>query len=158
MFLSDYNPKLVLLSETFWKPSFSPSFRNYHTVRRDRLIREGGGVAILVHKSMPFSSLSTPSTDKLETVGITAHFKHGPTAIISAYCPHGDAEDIDIKNLFDSATASCIIGGDFNGHHRLWKTGARPNKAGKALAAILEDRPDIQLLTPEANSFSIKLK
>ena len=148
-FLKEKNPHLVLLSETFWKPSFSPSFKSYSIVRKDRLETGGGGVAILIHKSIPFSQLATPSTDTLESIGINISSSPGPIDIISAYCPHGDANEEDISRLFDSTRHDCFIGGDFNGHHRLWKRGARTNTTGKSIAAALIERPDLLLLTPK---------
>lgn len=77
------------------------------------------------------------------------HSSANPLDVISAYCPHGDANEEEVSSLFNSTQHDCFIGGDFNGHHRLWKRGTRSNAAGKAIVAALVDRPDLFLLTPK---------
>ena len=149
-FLEENNPTIVILSETCWKPTFTPSFKSYNIVRRDRPVRDGGGVAILLHTSLTYSNLATPSSDTLESVGVTINkVGGGRVDFISVYIPHGDAREEEVADLFDTARNECFIGGDFNGHHRLWESRARSNVAGKAIMSTLIERPDIRLLTPK---------
>jgi len=148
-YLHNFNPMIVLLSETFWKENKAPSFKCYSTVRNDRTERAGGGVAILVHKSVYFSNIILPTTPTIETIGISIASKNGPIDIVSAYCPLGNCSDEELNSIFESLQNDFIVGGDFNGHHELWeKDCSHTNRSGNAIATALSDLPDIALLTP----------
>ena len=72
----------------------------------------------------------------------------------SSYKPHPRQIDRipafpERKSLCYSTRHDCFFGGDFNGHHRLWKRGARTNTAGKSVVAALIERPDLLPLTPK---------
>jgi hypothetical protein len=47
-FLSLVNPEIVLLSETHWSSGVAPKFKTHHILKKDRLNRMGGGVALLI--------------------------------------------------------------------------------------------------------------
>lgn len=52
--LSSVSPSVVLSSETH---SFNIKFKNYIVIKKDRQDRQGGGVAILMKKSLQFPFL-----------------------------------------------------------------------------------------------------
>ena len=89
-FLTTHNPSIMLLSETHWDSNIKPSFSAYSIVRKDRIGRPGGGVAILAHKSLIINSLNVPSTKNLEAVGITIVSDGQRIDVVSAYSPHGN--------------------------------------------------------------------
>ena len=147
--LSVYNPSVVCLCETHWKPHLSPSFKSYNILRRDRITRGGGGVALLIHKSLRFSQTDFPSTENLETIGATISTQSGLVDVVSTYCPHGDCSEEELNDLIGSLKDDFILAGDFNAHHPLWERHSRPNRCGRAIADALSDEPNLSLITPK---------
>jgi len=149
-FLSTEKPHIVLLSETHWYPWMKKfSFNCYKVARSDRRQGKGGGVAILIHDSISYATLSLPPFVSMETVGVTIMSDVGPIDVISVYCPRVDFSQLQVCELFDAPKNEFVIGGDFNAHHRLWEDCARPNRGGSALATSLTELPDVTLLTPK---------
>ena len=148
-FLATHNPSVVLLSETHWDTNIKPRFSAYTIVRKDRVGRPGGGVAILAHNSLIINNLTVPSTNNLEAVGITIISGGEHIDVISAYSPHGNCTKQEVSALFECSSNNKIIGGDFNGHHALWKSNCRTNASGRAIVDTLLDLPDNILITPK---------
>ncbi len=63
-------PLIVLLSETYWKKSFSVKFKQYNTVCKNRESSPGGGVAILIPESS-VHPLVLPALQTMEAVAVT---------------------------------------------------------------------------------------
>lgn len=57
-FLTDNNIDICLLSETWLKCGEKLTHRNYYCVRNDRKGSTGGGVAILIKKSLKFKEFT----------------------------------------------------------------------------------------------------
>ena len=121
-FLSTEKPHIVLLSETHWYSWMKKfSFSCYKIARSDRRQRKGGVVAILIHDSIFYVTLSLSPFTSMETVGVTIMSDVGPIDVISVYCPRGDFFQLQVCELFDAPKNEFFIGGDFNAHHRLWE-------------------------------------
>lgn len=119
-FLSYYNPSVVLLCETHWNDSFNVRFNAYNVIKKNRPNQNGGGVAILAHKSLQFSSISLPHFSSLETVGISISFSDSLIIdFVSVYAPRGDSSEEEINRLLNRPNMF-FVGGDFNAHHNLW--------------------------------------
>lgn len=100
-FLSSSNPAVVILCETYWRSSFNVSFQSYNIFKKDRVDRQGGGVAILVHKSLQCSVLTVQSLINCEAIGVTvATSNYGQVDFISVYAPHGDFSLEEIGSFF----------------------------------------------------------
>ena len=72
--LSGYNIDIAVISETHLKKKHLDStcrIAGYNLIRRDRLIRKAGGVAICVRNEFPVSELTIPGdTRELERRGL----------------------------------------------------------------------------------------
>nr|CAH0106516.1 unnamed protein product [Daphnia galeata] len=114
--------------------------------------RPGGGVAILIHKSLQFSPLSLPHLETIEVVGVSIALRNNSNKLIdilSVYIPNGNSCSEEELTSLTTGRNNFIIGGDFNGHHGRWETSCNlPNQSGRALANILENTTNIELATP----------
>ncbi len=146
-YLSSTSPEAVCISESYWSDSFNVRFRYYHVLKKNRPNRKGGGVALLIHKSIQFSPLMCISTDTVEAIGATVFSAAGSFDLFSVYIPKGDCIEDDLK-VFCVRPNNYIIVGDFNAHHHLWESSCTINKAGKAVADTLQNQPDACLVTP----------
>ena len=70
-FLSSTSPEIVFFSESHWSSSFNVRFRSYHILKKDRAQRMGGGVALLIHKSVQFLPLKCYSSNTVEAICAT---------------------------------------------------------------------------------------
>ncbi|KZS04177.1 Uncharacterized protein APZ42_032923 [Daphnia magna] len=148
-FLSLVNPEVALLSETHWNSGFAPKFKHHHILKKDRLNRLEGGVAILIHKTLYFTPIHLPTRDTVKAIGASIICTNKKKIdFISTYVPKGDCETEDIAVLLDRAN-DFVVGGDFNGHHFLWETDANENQAGRTTKRnssehrqCLPDNPD----------------
>ena len=131
---------------------------NYSLIRKDRGSNKGGGLAFLVHESIPFHQEKTPAnldSDKhLESLTINIPSKSGDFMIRNVYIPPTASCDQlyqpPINNIFDDLNDTSLILGDFNSHHESWYSedshDARGNLivdtiAGKSFGIINEDQP-----------------
>ncbi len=64
------NPHIVLLNETFWRDEYIPKFTAFNTYYLNQNTH-GGGVAILVKKSIQAAPMILPQTPNVEAVGTT---------------------------------------------------------------------------------------
>ncbi|KZS10253.1 Uncharacterized protein APZ42_025309 [Daphnia magna] len=149
-FLSSSTPSIVLLCETIWNNKFSVKFRTYNLINKNRTDRPGGGVAILVHHLIPYTTLVIRTSPNTEAVGISINVTgYGKIDIISVYCPHGDCTKEEITQLLGSSnTHKTLVGGDPNGHHESWSSNQRPNRSGKSIYSALLETPEFTLITP----------
>ncbi|KAI9556127.1 hypothetical protein GHT06_018700 [Daphnia sinensis] len=148
-YLSLVNPEVVLLSETHWNSSFAPKFKTHHILKKDRPNRLGGGVAILISKSLQFSPIHLYTPDTVEAIGASVLLKNNKQIdFISIYIPKADCETEDIENILNRSNPY-VIGGHFNGHHTLWETNTNINKAGRSIyEALINDTNACLITTP----------
>ena len=148
-FLSSTSPEIVFISESHWSSSFNVRFRSYHILKKDRAQRMGGGVALLIHKSVQFLPLKCYSSDTVEAIGATILTKNtGNIDVISVYVPKGNCDTEEVKALFNVQN-KFIIAGDFNAHHDIWERDCTRNRSGQAIADTLFEHPDAHLITPK---------
>lgn len=148
-FVTSSKPSIILLCETFWNNNFSVKFRSYNVINKNRLDRHGGGVAILIHNSIPHRQLPIANTPTIEAIGISIHTKDlGVVDIISAYCPQGNCTTEEINKLI-YRNNHFIVGGDFNAHHGMWSH-LTPNISGKSIHSALMMSPTATLITPHS--------
>ncbi|KZS20405.1 Uncharacterized protein APZ42_012916 [Daphnia magna] len=140
--------KVVLLSETHWNSGFSPKFKHHHILKKDCLNRLGGGVTILIRKTLHFTAIHLHTRDTVEAIGASIICTNKKQIdFISTCVPKGDCKTEDIRYIL-SRENDFVVGGDFNGHHSLWETAANENKPGKAIHKALANIDNACLITP----------
>ena len=130
--------KVAALQETkLSKTSKLSEFCDYTLVRKDRIEREGGGLAFLIHKSLQFQTLPSPIKDK--------HFecqviKISDITLVNVYlppkssCPPGHTASL--APLLDIPDA--IILGDLNAHDPLWHSSIQDQR-GEVFSEEISD-------------------
>lgn len=134
LMLKRYNVHIALLSETFLKAQNKFQVPNYDIIRKDDNNHHGGGIAILVHKSIKYQQINIPLTSSLpEILGIKIFTTSKPITFLSVYIPN------NIKNILRSDLNSLLriddrvlIAGDFNARHHKWLCNSN-NSRGKSL-------------------------
>lgn len=152
--MHQHKPHIATLSETFWKDSFEVKFKDYYVIKKNRQGLVGGGVAILVHKSVEHTTIALPHLSTIEATAISIFVDGNRTGrelmIISLYIPDGskcNEEDLDI---LANASDNTILSGDFNAHHERWQGGCRhPNRSGSLIAGLLDRLDHLTLATPK---------
>ena len=87
-----------MLNDTWLKPHSKFHLRNFNTIRKDRLFRQGGGLLIALRNDIPFKQvdLTTNFDEKLELLAITIPTEVGQILVINVYKnPRTPAYDID---------------------------------------------------------------
>ena len=116
--------KVAVIQESKLSPKYkNPCIQNYTTVRKDRSHGQGGGLLIIIHRSITFSkqpsspeSLSDPH---LEELSIKAELGNTKLIISNVYIPPAsycsNGYHSSIEHLL--TTPDTLILGDFNAHH-----------------------------------------
>jgi hypothetical protein len=91
-FLHDNQIKVACLQETRLSANAkNPSIPNYTVLRKDCLVGNGGGIAILVHHSVSFFPIDLSDLyrgdDIIEIQGVTATINNSPINIFNLYIP-----------------------------------------------------------------------
>lgn len=88
-FLHDHQVDIMLVQETFLKPSYrDPKIANYNLVRNDRVGSRGGGTLIYFKRSLHCIPIDPPALTNIEaTVCRIAMTGHQPITIASVYLP-----------------------------------------------------------------------
>lgn len=137
-FIQERKPDILLLGETFLKPSHSLNEQNYITYRSDRSTREGGGTAALIRKDLKHTQIDKPNLQEIEISGVQVQTRRGPINIYSAYLsPAKPLLKEDISSIFDTNTPT-ILAGDLNSKHEEWNSVTRNHK-GTTLKRIAEE-------------------
>lgn len=134
MVLRKYNVHIALLSETFLKAHNKFQVPHYDIIRKDDNSHHGGGIAILIHKSIKFQQINLPKTTSLpELLGIKIFTTSKPIIFVSVYIPN------NIKDILRSDLNALLrldervfIAGDFNARHHKWLCNQN-NSRGKSL-------------------------
>lgn len=145
--LTQHDIDVACVCETYLKElqhlHSHPDYIMYR-VDRDHDIR-GGGVLIVVRRSISHSVLPTINTRLLESIGITINTENqGKIDFFSIYLPGGSSNN-EIRNLYaqdlrkiTQNRRSYFAAGDFNSKHRLWNC-SRANVAGNILFSELNN-------------------
>lgn len=137
-FICSHDLKLIFLSETWLNDKsnfFIPHFDCY------RVDRQYGGVAILIHKTIPHSFHKQISLDYGEAIYIKLHDSRFDITICSVYCSPA-ATRAQAHSFFSkvfSVTGPSVIAGDFNSKHHSWNANKNCRK-GTDLNRLCSDR------------------
>ena len=137
MFLNsmDKAADVICLQETYLKEGKTLSLPNYNIERADRKNGNKGGVATLIKKEIPYSTL--PVTEGIEEISITIKLHSQPLVITNVYNPPGNKIDKDLYNQL-TRSQNIFLLGDFNAHSALFG-GTKTNEAGKDLEEIIDE-------------------
>ena len=138
-FLTNHNPQIACLQETFLKQSSSIKFKQYHLYNylNRGWNRASGGVSILVRKDIPQSQIHV-DTD-LQAIVVKAT-QHKPIHICSIYIPpHDPISDIKMNELLQQMPKLCLWLGDFNSHSTVWGCQKKNDKKGKDLEKVMQN-------------------
>lgn len=136
--IHSHNIDITLLQETWLKPNVQLFHPDYTCHRLDRLDRSGGGIAIIVRKTIQHKLLPSIKTKIIESLGIEIATNATPIKLLSVYFPGTDLSRsalTQFKNdisLLTRLSGSFFICGDLNAKHRLWNC-VRRNAVGKIL-------------------------
>lgn len=86
-FLKAKEIKLACITETHLKPNETFKIPGYNNHRSDRINSNGGGVLILIEKSIPYIQSNLPHTPGIETVAIKFPLDNRIITLIAAYKP-----------------------------------------------------------------------
>ena len=110
-FLHEYHIKIAAIQETKLQPTSPPiDFPNYYLLRKDRSPADGGGgLAFLIHDSVPFRTLDTSHIPDqlLEIQGISASINNSEIDILNLYLPPASSCP---GHTLASATVDSVVG------------------------------------------------
>lgn len=118
------NYDAILISET-WLNDSVPNFKikGFNTIRSDRTMGKGGGVAILVRSNIKYQrySLNSNICNNIEACAVQLTWQGKSLILVSIYIPPNVQISSDIfKKFFAQFNDNILIGGDFNAHHPNW--------------------------------------
>lgn len=86
--IQEHEPHILTLNETHLKPHNKLNISQYNILRKDRHDRAGGGVAILVHDSVPGTPVPLPPEfSHLEALQAQVHIRNFPLHVSTIYKP-----------------------------------------------------------------------
>lgn len=146
-FISKNNVDICMLSETWLNNTIKVHHPEYNCVRMDRGVRSGGGIAILIRKTLNYEQINSVKTDLIENVGIEiTSFDFTKIKLFSVYFPGGRSCNED-RNKFRNdlrklvtMSGSYLVCGDLNSRHRDWNC-SRANSWGNILSDLTLNIP-----------------
>ena len=118
-------PTVLCLQETWLTGSKKMDLPGYDTYTANRLVKQGGGVAVCVAHSIPSKVIrSSPRPDLFECMVVKVFMDRTHTIIASIYVSNPSQEALHALDDFihDLMTtySRVLICGDFNCHHESW--------------------------------------
>ncbi|KAJ1519226.1 hypothetical protein ONE63_011168 [Megalurothrips usitatus] len=134
-----YRPHIILLQETWLTPNHeSPQVPGYSWERADRPNKTRGGVAILIHNTVPFIRTAPPAgLVHSEVVGGNIQTGEGTLHISSIYTPPNQGRKGELQKVLRQHP-HFIIAGDYNAHWEAWGS-KKSNNTGRYLDALVNE-------------------
>jgi ribonuclease HI len=154
--IDDLQPDIICLQETFLTPTKQARIKNYQypPPRKDRIDRDGGGVMIFVHKSIPTVTLNFDSV--LEATAVQIVLSQLTLTLCSLYLPPDITSSCLIHNLdalISYLPKPFLILTDANAHHPSWGS-LQSDRKGNTINEWLNDRGLTLLNTGEPTFLS----
>lgn len=148
-FMYQHNIDIMLVGETYLKPTKNLKIANYTCHRNDRIDNQGGGTAIYMKNNLNHCQLPRFKLTDLEANGIKIQTKAGTLKVVAAYYPPLDRRTNinDIKTIIDEDTPTIIMG-DLNAKHSTWNSRTN-NPRGNKLHKYF-DTTDAIVIGPDA--------
>lgn len=151
--LTNLDIQIAGLNETFFKERHKPYFQNYTLLRNDRMHRSGGGVALLIHKSISFKQLPITYTSTIENLSVEVNINKRKIIVSTAYCPKYSSNFTNDIKALTPTDKEFILLGDLNAKHVSWNC-HNNNVSGTLLNQLQQNRnffiyhPDSYTLYP----------
>lgn len=147
IFLDEHDIEVMLLSETHLKASDWVNVRGYQMIRKDRLGKVGGGVAVLFKKGKCVREINIDIAG-VEAVAGELLINDKLTTVVAIYwAPSKVLEEGSLAKIL-KMDGTIIVGGDWNAKHPMW--GARTtNRSGRALRREIDQCRRVKLWAPE---------
>ena len=115
----------LLLAQEIWAEKESITLRDFHPpLIKSRVNKEGGGVAIFVHKTVKWVQLTKYDIAGLEAVWAEVEIANKRAVIGSVYIPPGQNKQIELLRnqlrVICDENSTVIVGMDANARHPLW--------------------------------------
>ena len=132
-----------LLCETWYKPAYNVRLTGYSIIRKDRMNGKGG-VAIFIKNPLSYKIINfNLNNNNLEVCGANITIGKEVISVVSVYRPPNIVvSSNEYVEIFSKLESTCVIGGDFNGHHTLWGC-AQNNPAGLRLLEAVDVTPNL---------------
>ncbi|EZA55672.1 RNA-directed DNA polymerase from mobile element jockey [Ooceraea biroi] len=114
----------ILLSELWLNNDEQFILKNFNTVKKCRLDRRRGRVAVLVRADLHYQIYDVIYTanNKIEACGVTITWKSKPLILVSVYkTPNVFVSYGEWVRFFSQFPNEFVVGGDFNAHHPFWE-------------------------------------
>lgn len=150
-FLSDHDIDILLIQETFLKPSHKFKIPNYLLYRDDRLGRQKGGTAIAIKKNINHYHLAIDNLTSIEATGVVILGRDSNLLLVSCYKPPTNRfipADFDI--LFSKNIPTLLVG-DFNCKSPGWNSRCY-NREGRDLENYTITKNDIIIHPPDSHT------
>lgn len=128
---------IASLNDTYFNESHKTYFKNYIFYRRDREGSRGGGVALIVRKTLKHTVLDITTTYAIENISIEILVNQRPIVITTAYSPRYTSHFTEDIMKLTSRNKEFIILGDLNAKHISWNCSSN-NTAGTNLFNLLQ--------------------
>ena len=138
---------VALINETHLRAEDKFTTRNFTTYRSDRQDGRGGGVAIIVHKTIEHQKIEIPPLNRTEAVAIKLEANGHPVTLVSVYNPPRDIDTDDLETLLQISN-SVIIAGDLNAKHRDWQCNSTNRSGTKLYDFYYNGNQNFQILAP----------
>lgn len=114
--LSTYSVHVAFISETWYKAEDYTKFKYFNILRHDRL--DGyGGVAIIIDKSIAFTTIYFPAEISNKINICIVYLTHCQFSIVSIYRTHNNRLYVEeYESIFNVLGHLYIVTGDFNTH------------------------------------------
>src|ERR1700733_14195540 len=138
-------PDIICIEETNLKDKDNLRIEGYLALRHDNPTRQIGGLAMLIREGINHTLLQIDNNTEMEYMGVEINTNHGKIKIINVYAsPTREINKQDLETLFPDRRAIAV--GDFNAHHKLWKSTIN-NARGKDLEEVVQERDLVVLNT-----------
>ena len=154
--ISITKPLVLCIQECFFLSdetvrSLNAFFDDYFIYYKNRVrvgtANPGGGVAILVHKTVPHTLL--PLNTALEAIAINVKHANKDVSICSLYVPQPRLISLEqLNHLSSQLNDHRVIMGDFNAHHPSWGS-LRVDSAGQMVSNFITLSDNVLLNTGE---------
>lgn len=150
--LERYNVDVMALQETKLRREIELKFPGYQVYRRDRDAR-GGGVALLVKRTIDHHPIVTPELENIEATAIVVSTaRNGELTVVSCYQPPRNALlSRDLEALFPGG-AQVVAIGDFNAKSQEWNS-RLTNTRGREMLRFLGTHQNILAMGPEEPTY-----
>ena len=139
----NHKPSVICIQETWLQENKSFHLKGYSTsVRKDRPLRRGGGVAIYVLEGKAHRVI--PVVSSLECCAVEVFSGSSHITICNIYHTDQPPSKSLFSDIIQQLPAPVFFCGDFNAHHSLWGGRYDDNK-GKALESFIQENGFIVL-------------